>query len=41
MEVLVVVDLAVDLLLYDLVLVWLDHLVCNSCRAVSACEMYV
>lgn len=40
MEVFVIVDLAVDLLLYDLVLVRLNDLVFDSYNAVSVCMTY-
>lgn len=37
MVVLVVVDLAEDLVLDDLVFVWFDYFVCHSCKDVSRC----
>lgn len=40
MEVLVIVDLSVDFLLFDLMLVRLDYLVGDSCNVVSMYIMY-
>lgn len=37
MKIFVVMDLAVDLVLNDLVPMWLDHFVCDGYVAVSTC----